>query len=90
MQRSLDSAITMTTSSSGVIVAVHVGSALFIAETTSRPRSLKGFGKRLIQSFHDQPLGLLGIRSRRALGALHRRATDLGSRCLERCSRREA
>jgi hypothetical protein len=39
------------------------GSALFIAESTSRPRSLKSFGKRLIQNFHDQPLGVLGVKS---------------------------
>ncbi len=38
------------------------GSAVFLAEASSRPRSLKGFGKRLILNFHDQPLGVVGIK----------------------------
>lgn len=40
------------------------GSAVFIAELPSRPRSLRTLGRCLLQNFHDQPLGVLGIRGK--------------------------
>ncbi len=37
------------------------GSAVFITLMPERPRSLKALGRRLLQNFHDRPLGAVGI-----------------------------
>lgn len=37
------------------------GSGVFFGEMAQRPRTLKAFGKRLLDGFHDRPLGVLGI-----------------------------
>src|SRR5581483_7593470 len=37
------------------------GSAVFFTQMSERPRTLKAFGKRLLQNFHDRPLGVVGV-----------------------------
>ncbi len=40
------------------------GYGVFIAEVASRPRSLKTFGRKLLERFHDRPLGVVGVKGR--------------------------
>jgi hypothetical protein len=37
------------------------GYGVLVAETPELPRSLRTFGRRLVDEFHDRPLGLIGI-----------------------------
>ncbi len=37
------------------------GSAVFVTQMPERPRTLKAFGRRLLQNFHDRPLGVVGV-----------------------------
>jgi hypothetical protein len=37
------------------------GYGVLVAETRELPRSLKTFGRRLVDEFHDRPLALVGV-----------------------------
>lgn len=37
------------------------GYGVVVAETAELPRSLRTFGRRLVESFHDQPLAFIGV-----------------------------
>jgi len=37
------------------------GSAVFLSQVSEHPRSLKTFGRRLLQNFHDRPLAVVGV-----------------------------
>jgi hypothetical protein len=37
------------------------GYGIVVAQTPELPRSLRSFGRRLVENFHDQPLALIGV-----------------------------